>query len=615
MAMLKQMATTQVARKSIFSIVCALMMLVPVTEVSAQTVITLANLDSAGEGFNSNSAKLLNQTGNTGTTLGQQRLKAFQAAADYWEDNIVSSRIIRVGINMDPQTCDAGSAVLGSAGPESVFRDFAAAPFASTWYVGAVANSLTNTDLAGGQNDIGATFNSDIDNNNNCLININWWYGINSPAPAGSISFFDTVLHEIGHGLGVLSLVSEAGVRFLDFNDAYMRQLYDEQSDTFWRNMNNAQRAASIINTPDLVWLGANADANSSHLVAGKTNGHIRMYAPNPFEGGSSVSHWDDSLTPDELMEPFATTTSNDLSTIQLLKDVGWQIVEGPGEIGFSTSSSNVFEDKGPAGIKVSRTLGKTGAVSVNVSTSNISAMGGGVDYDTINQTLNWADGELGTKTVNVNVVDDEELEPGGETVQLSLSGVSGGASLGISSATLGIFDPDTEDFLLLTVPAIAASSNSAPPPPQVVNPEWLVANEVCCPGSSAKFSVTQGSDTRSSTAPNCSTSAPISSAVLSTPGNKNFTFKLSSSACGDIPGSFNFSMLEKTRYFIVAQFDGGVTVNIFSQPIGNLITPPQSSGTSAESDMKFVKTIKLSNLNEGSGEGNEQRYRQIDVQ
>jgi hypothetical protein len=50
------------------------------------------------------------------------------------------------------------------------------------------------------------------------------------------------------------------------------------------------------------------------------------MYAPNPFEGGSSVSHWDVSLTPNALMEPFI---NNDLSSsvdlaLGHFKDIGW---------------------------------------------------------------------------------------------------------------------------------------------------------------------------------------------------------------------------------------------------------------------------------------------------
>ncbi len=54
--------------------------------------------------------------------------------------------------------------------------------------------------------------------------------------------------------------------------------------------------------------------------------GRPRMYAPNPFQGGSSVSHFDVSMTPNALMEP---AINNSLSsgvdlTINVFADIGW---------------------------------------------------------------------------------------------------------------------------------------------------------------------------------------------------------------------------------------------------------------------------------------------------
>ncbi len=55
-------------------------------------------------------------------------------------------------------------------------------------------------------------------------------------------------------------------------------------------------------------------------------SGRVRMYAPNPFQGGSSVSHYDVSATPNLLMEPAINpdlTSSVDL-TAALFRDIGW---------------------------------------------------------------------------------------------------------------------------------------------------------------------------------------------------------------------------------------------------------------------------------------------------
>jgi hypothetical protein len=57
---------------------------------------------------------------------------------------------------------------------------------------------------------------------------------------------------------------------------------------------------------------------------------HALMYAPNPFIGGSSVSHYDTSAFPNQLMEPninadltHIVTVPTDL-TYRLLQDTGW---------------------------------------------------------------------------------------------------------------------------------------------------------------------------------------------------------------------------------------------------------------------------------------------------
>ena len=56
------------------------------------------------------------------------------------------------------------------------------------------------------------------------------------------------------------------------------------------------------------------------------------MYAPNPLEGGSSVSHWDTVLasgTFQELMEPSATGSELVIVTDEMLQDEGWNAFEG----------------------------------------------------------------------------------------------------------------------------------------------------------------------------------------------------------------------------------------------------------------------------------------------
>jgi hypothetical protein len=62
------------------------------------------------------------------------------------------------------------------------------------------------------------------------------------------------------------------------------------------------------------------------HLAGTDVDGRPRMYAPAPIEGGSSVSHWDVTETPNLLMEPFISSdlTSGVDLTQYLFVDIGW---------------------------------------------------------------------------------------------------------------------------------------------------------------------------------------------------------------------------------------------------------------------------------------------------
>jgi len=84
---------------------------------------------------------------------------AFQRAADIWGGLISSNVTIRVGADFDPLLdCNASSAILGSAGPNTVHRDFHREACAHTWYPAALANALNGSDLAPSTDDISATF-------------------------------------------------------------------------------------------------------------------------------------------------------------------------------------------------------------------------------------------------------------------------------------------------------------------------------------------------------------------------------------------------------------------------------------------------------------------------
>ena len=293
----------------------------------AEAVISVVNLDGPREGFNDPSAPDADSTsgGNDGATLGAQRLKAFQHAADLWGKLVNSSVPIKVDAQMDDLFCSSNSAVLGAAGPLTVHRDFTGAPISETWYPQALANSLAGRDLNDRLSDLIATFNSAV--GTNCDFPIVWYYGLNGQAPDGTIDFVTVVMHEIGHGLGFLSLVDLAsGQKFAGYDDAYMLHLKNNATGEKYADMTNEERVSASINTGNLHWDGAN--------VVNENGGEVDMYAPSPQQSGSSVSHFSNTLSPDQVMEPSYTRATHDVGlALPLFKDIGWSTGEaGEGE-------------------------------------------------------------------------------------------------------------------------------------------------------------------------------------------------------------------------------------------------------------------------------------------
>jgi Thrombospondin type 3 repeat len=292
--------------------------------------IIIQNADGPGEGFN-DSTPAAPVGGNTGATLGAQRLMVFQKAAEIWGRSLSGSIPVVVEANFDVMPCDASSAVLGGAGPVTVAEDFPNAPQANTWYHIALANALAGVDIDPADGDISATFNSAIDNNDACLAGTNWYLGLDHNE-GSDIDLLPVVLHEIGHGLGFSTFVNAAnGAWFFGLPDGYARFIRDNSLGLQWTQMDNAQRMTSAVNTGNLSWSGNLVTAAAVSLAGGKDgNGRVKLYAPNPLQTGSSVSHWDTTATPSLLMEPFITgslASNLDLSD-ELMADIGWPIVD-----------------------------------------------------------------------------------------------------------------------------------------------------------------------------------------------------------------------------------------------------------------------------------------------
>src|SRR5256714_4921348 len=112
------------------------------------------------------------------------------------------------------------------------------------------------------------------------------------------------------------------------------------------------------------------------------------------------------------------------------------------GLIQFSAPTYVANEGSPSVIIRVKRTDGGVGAVSVHYATSNGTATAGS-DYTATSGDLNWADGDTSDRTFTIPITDDGTYE-GDETVNIALTNATGGAQIGPQgTAGLTIIDND----------------------------------------------------------------------------------------------------------------------------------------------------------------------------
>jgi len=230
--------------------------------------IAIVNNDAAGVGFNDPTV-VAPVGGNTGTTLGQQRLIAFQAAANKWGATLTSAVTIRIRAQWTALSCNATAAVLGSAGATEVFRDFPGAPLAGHWYGKSLANKLSAAELDAANPDINANFNVNL-GQAGCLTGIFFYLGLDNNH-GSNIDLVTVLTHEFAHGLGFQTFTSgTTGAQIGGFPSIWDDFLLDNTTSKTWTTMTPTERVASAINTGKLVWTGANvATAVPQVLTAG----------------------------------------------------------------------------------------------------------------------------------------------------------------------------------------------------------------------------------------------------------------------------------------------------------------------------------------------------------
>ncbi len=258
----------------------------------AQAQITIVNGNAPGVGFN-DPTPAAPVGGNAGASLGEQRLIAFQHAANIWGSALASNVEIQVLATFEPLTCTVTGAVLGSAGTLFIFSDFPGDPpfpgaeFPNTWYHSALADKRAGFELNPGQPDLRARFNVNL-GAPNCLAGVGWYLGLDNNHGT-QIDLVTVLLHEFAHGLGFSQFASvTTGAQILDQTDVYGRRLLDLTTNQTWDQMTNAERAASAINSRRVVWTGE-AVTHAVPGVLSEGTPLLRVNSPAAIAGNYAV--------------------------------------------------------------------------------------------------------------------------------------------------------------------------------------------------------------------------------------------------------------------------------------------------------------------------------------
>ncbi len=258
--------------------------------------------------------------GAQGNTAVQE---AFLFALDIWSEEIVSPVPIRIFADF----ADLGAGVLASAGPTTLVNNFPGAPQADVFYPIALANSLAGEDLAP---DLEFDLVVNIGNG------IPWYFGTDGNTPAGQFDFVTVALHEAGHGLGFVDGGNVNGAGIGNINNGgnpfvFDTFIVDSQQNSVLDIPNPSQELGDFLTSGDVF-------VNGQFAVEALGGVLPELFAPNPFQGGSSIAHWDEATfpagDPNSLMSPqVGTAESNfDIGDITRghFRDMGWVLAEQP---------------------------------------------------------------------------------------------------------------------------------------------------------------------------------------------------------------------------------------------------------------------------------------------
>ena len=252
---------------------------------------------------------------------------AFQRAVDIWKGLIQSPVRINIRAAWVAQSANTlGSAIWGNA-----FANFDGAPKLGVYYPVALAEKLAGKPLnpdpnpkTGDNYDIYAFFNSS---------QSKWSFTDTPTDNIGKYNLTTVVLHEIGHGLGFTDTYSVANnLGGFGLQSSSVPMVFDIGVENGATNA-NTRLLNQINNTADFAALLTNENINYNPALSlgGVAGMRAKLYAPTPWQAGSSIAHLDQTTysgTSDMLMRPQLDLEQITLTpgtiVLNAFADMGW---------------------------------------------------------------------------------------------------------------------------------------------------------------------------------------------------------------------------------------------------------------------------------------------------
>ncbi|MGA2062473.1 MAG: autotransporter-associated beta strand repeat-containing protein [Thermoguttaceae bacterium] len=256
-----------------------------------------------------------------------------------------------------------------------------------------------------------------------------WNIGTGTPG-SGQYDLRSVITHELGHTLGFDSTYDPSTDKFsssgLSAWDTFLRDSSSGGNRPVAGGTGTPENFNQVANP--IYFTGSSAEAAYQAYLGAGSPVPVPVYAPNPYQDGSSMSHLDQSALPNDLMSPSmsAGVTRRAPSTVDwgIMKDLGWSVTnlqswtKGAGTLTWGTAtnwSSGAVPDS-TYNVTFSSTGISSGDTIVLGASRTINAL-------TIDSTVNFTiGGGSGALTLNSGYITRTTASSGTQTIAQPLT-------------------------------------------------------------------------------------------------------------------------------------------------------------------------------------------------